>query len=257
MIFEQKKTQKDGKPVPMQNIQPTEPLPSGSAQWNVSQPQAQGNFQMDDIGPTEPLYASGNPFQPVAQPVPGNFQMDDIGPTEPISSYRSYGYSPVTTPQSSPVTVGPTESGIGYNFESVPSDEILADDSSFLTQVITPNNIPDFMPVVGWLVCIEGQERGKDYRICSGYNNIGRDPSMEICIPSDIKISKDRHAMVAFDPDENQYFFGPVSGRNLVKLNGKVVMAPTELHERDVLTVGTTKLLFVPLCNAEFSWRDE
>ncbi len=37
-------------------------------------------------------------------------------------------------------------------------------------------------PVVGWLVCIEGIERGKDYKIISEKNFIGRSEEMHITI---------------------------------------------------------------------------
>ena len=37
-------------------------------------------------------------------------------------------------------------------------------------------------PVVGWLVCLEGPDRGHDYPLRAGTNAIGRSPSMEVCI---------------------------------------------------------------------------
>ena len=37
-------------------------------------------------------------------------------------------------------------------------------------------------PVVGWLVCIEGPSKGKDYRMIAEKNFIGRSPEMDIRI---------------------------------------------------------------------------
>lgn len=44
----------------------------------------------------------------------------------------------------------------------------------------TPSGVP--MPVVGWLVVIEGLCRGTDYRIHTGYNYIGREISVSTVI---------------------------------------------------------------------------
>ncbi|MBQ6609025.1 MAG: FHA domain-containing protein [Oscillospiraceae bacterium] len=85
-----------------------------------------------------------------------------------------------------------------------------------------------FQPVVGWLVCIAGPDRGRDYRIHDNYNSIGRLPNMDICV-SDPTISRERHALVAYDPEEKLYYFAPADEKNLVKLNGKVLMNAAEL----------------------------
>lgn len=113
-----------------------------------------------------------------------------------------------------------------------------------------------FSPVTGWLVCIEGPDRGRDYRVRAGYNRIGRSESMDICIPGDPSISRERHAVIAYDPEERVFFFSPDEGKNLVRLNGKLLMGPGELHAYDAVTLGATKLLFVPLCGERFSWDE-
>ena len=55
-------------------------------------------------------------------------------------------------------------------------------------------------PVVGWLLCVDGPEKGRDYRIRSGRNSIGRAENMDICISGDSSISRERHAIIAYDP---------------------------------------------------------
>ncbi|MGI5885547.1 MAG: FHA domain-containing protein, partial [Candidatus Spyradocola sp.] len=84
-------------------------------------------------------------------------------------------------------------------------------------------------PVVGWLVCIEGPMRGLDYRIHAGYNYIGRETG-DIHIAGDMQISRQNHAMVAFDSEEQTYFVGPSAGRNLIKVNGKTVLNAVQIH---------------------------
>ena len=43
-------------------------------------------------------------------------------------------------------------------------------------------------PVVGWLTCIEGAEKGKDFRIVSERNFIGRGDDMDIQLTGDNSI---------------------------------------------------------------------
>lgn len=109
-------------------------------------------------------------------------------------------------------------------------------------------------PVVGWLVCIDGAMRGVDFRIHAGYNYIGREVG-DIHITGDQQISRQNHAMVAYDETDMVYFAGPSAGRNLVKVNGKTVFNAVEIHNYDVISLGTTKLMFVGLCGEHFNWK--
>ena len=67
-------------------------------------------------------------------------------------------------------------------------------------------------PIVGWIVCVEGADKGKDYRILAKNNTIGRSEKMDICIKGDTTISRENHAKIAYDMKRNtdrskQYFF--------------------------------------------------
>ncbi|MCC8150445.1 MAG: hypothetical protein LIO96_03045 [Lachnospiraceae bacterium] len=62
-------------------------------------------------------------------------------------------------------------------------------------------------PVSGWLVCVDGPAKGCDYRIHGGYNYIGREIG-DICIPGDQKISREKHAVVAYDERDRLFFCG-------------------------------------------------
>ena len=109
-------------------------------------------------------------------------------------------------------------------------------------------------PVVGWLVCIEGPEKGRDYRIRSERNFVGRDPKMDICIGGDDAISRDNHAVISFNPKQNSYLLTPGEGRGIIYLNEEEVATPTKLKAYDILEMGQTKLLFVPFCGENFEW---
>ena len=108
-----------------------------------------------------------------------------------------------------------------------------------------------------WLVCIEGATKGTDYRIHSQNNYIGRSARMDISIPGDPHISAENSAIIAYDNEDRTFYFGPGSGRNIVRVNGKPALSVEKIEAYDVLTIGTTKLLFVPLCGDRFDWNEK
>lgn len=111
-------------------------------------------------------------------------------------------------------------------------------------------------PVVGWLVCIEGKEKGKDYRLLGRINTIGRGEKMDVCIKGDPTISKENHARLGYDPKNNRFRLIPAASANNIYLNEEVVDVPTPLKAYDVMEFGQTKLVFIPLCSTRFSWAD-
>lgn len=111
-------------------------------------------------------------------------------------------------------------------------------------------------PVVGWLICVEGKEKGRDYRIHSDNNFIGRGEKMDICIRGDDTISRENHAIISFDIRDKVYYFSPGEGRSIVRVNDKAIFSTVQLAAYDRIELGTTKLLFLPLCGEVFSWTD-
>ncbi|MBV8437921.1 MAG: FHA domain-containing protein [Silvibacterium sp.] len=110
-------------------------------------------------------------------------------------------------------------------------------------------------PVVGWLIAISGPEKGKDYRIRSENNTIGRSKDMYICISGDESISRERHTVITFDPQRNAFYLSPGEGRGLVYLNGEALLAHKQLEPYDQIMLGKTKLVFVPFCGDKFKWE--
>lgn len=114
-----------------------------------------------------------------------------------------------------------------------------------------------FDPVVGWLVCTEGPSRGRDYRIRSEKNFIGRSQSMNICIQNDESVSRDNHASVSYNPKNKSFKIHPGSSRGLVYLNDEDVDMPRKLSAYDVIELGQTKLMFIPFCGEKFLWEND
>jgi len=110
-------------------------------------------------------------------------------------------------------------------------------------------------PVVGWLVCTAGGNRGRDYRIRAGWNSIGRDPSMQICIAGDETISREDHAKIFFDIKNQSFHVATGAGRSGIYVNGQAVLQPTEIRPYDKLEIGNSTLQFVPFCSDNFRWE--
>lgn len=145
--------------------------------------------------------------------------------------------------------------GNGFKTSAFTGRSSRAEEYDDVTQpVMLGTDTAGFSPVTGWLVCVDGPAKGSDYRVRAGYNYIGRAAHMDICIAGDNRIGRERHAMIAYDLEEKVFFFGPSDGKSIVRLNGKMVMVPTELHDHDIITIGSTKLMFVPLCGERFNW---
>jgi len=112
-------------------------------------------------------------------------------------------------------------------------------------------------PVVGWLVCLAGPDRGRDFRLHAEKNFIGRSPAMDVCVAGDDAVSRERHGLVIFDPKKQVFWAVPGDASGLVYLNGDIVHAPTQMQQEDVLEVGRTKLVLIPFCGEKYSWSRE
>jgi hypothetical protein len=109
-------------------------------------------------------------------------------------------------------------------------------------------------PVVGWLVAIDGPCKGRDFRVYSEGNSIGRDIDNKIVI-QDETVSRNKHAILYYDPRSEDAAYHIQAGDGpMTYLNSQAVMQPTRLKAYDILSLGKTKLLFVPLCNQDFRW---
>lgn len=111
-------------------------------------------------------------------------------------------------------------------------------------------------PVCGWLVCITGPRQGRDYKIKSGKNFVGRADDMDIQILGDNKISRRNHAIIVFDPKEKNTVLLPGDSNGLVYHEDAAVYTPTVLSEYDVLEIGDSKFVFVPFCGDKFMWQE-
>lgn len=111
-------------------------------------------------------------------------------------------------------------------------------------------------PVVGWLVCIEGDHYGESFQLKSGRNFIGRNVNMDVALTGDMSVSRERHAIVIYEPKAKCFIAQAGDARELFYLNDNVVLNNEMMKNYDVLSIGNEKLLFVGLCGPQFCWED-
>ena len=108
-------------------------------------------------------------------------------------------------------------------------------------------------PVVGWLVCVEGKERGRDYRLHSGRNFIGRALRMDVMLADDDQITRENHCSVVYDKKGNTFSLVPGEGTNTY-INGELLADPAPIADDDVIRLGATELVFNAFCKGERKW---
>lgn len=112
-------------------------------------------------------------------------------------------------------------------------------------------------PVVGFLVCILGPHLGLDFRLTGGRNFIGRAASMDVALTDDDTVTRERHALVTYDVKHNNFSLSPGQGRGITYLNDEQVEMVHPLKAYDIIEVGKSQLIFLPLCGEEFQWKTE
>lgn len=110
-------------------------------------------------------------------------------------------------------------------------------------------------PVIGWLVCVSGEEKGNDYRLIRGKNRIGRSLKMDVAVMSDKKITREEHCAVVYDDRSNKSFLVPGNG-TLTYYRGEMLRSPQEIFTGDELEIGETRFVFIKFCEEERTWAN-
>ena len=181
-----------------------------------------GFYGSADIGKTV-----GAGMTPVSSAPSGGYGMDDVGATVAPSSYAKK--------------------------KEAEEDESQKDTGK---TVAVMSRSMSSAPVVGWLVCIEGVNKGKDFRLFAKNNTIGRSDKMDVCIKGDNTISRDNHARLAYDEKHNKYHLIPAESTNSIYVNEEPIYVPTIIKTGDIIELGESKFIFVALCGDMFSWRN-
>ena len=215
-------------------------LPAGGAQ---SQYAGQGGL-MQDYGATVP--ANGPGFTMPAGP--GQF---NPGETRPAMEWMNGGngqvenYDGRTMPvnqMNSPISSFPGGAGRGMSV-------------NYPGQAFAPAPSSPMYPVVGWLVCTGGKEKGRSYPIHPENNYVGRGERMDICV-NDGVISHENQFVIAYVTRTRKFYASSSGGRNITELNDIPLSNTVEIHAYDRFTVGTATFMFIPFCGEQFGWDD-
>lgn len=107
----------------------------------------------------------------------------------------------------------------------------------------------------GWIVIVDGPGQGHSFAVYSGVAMVGRGEDQHIRLDfGDMAISRQNHAAVAYDAEENRFYLGHGGKSNIMRLNDRPVLSTEDLAHGDTIRIGETTLRFVALCGAGFHW---
>lgn len=179
---------------------------------------------------------------------------DDVKTERVVLDTGSQKASPVSPviPTSPVAVASPLTAAISQAKKEISMGAVSDDDAKTVRYYETESGIE---PVAGWLVCIDGEEQGKSYNLKDGRNFIGRSAHMDVVL-KDNTVSRDKHAVILYEPKKREFLAQPGESRELFYLNDEVVLGFVKLKANDVLQIGNTRLMFIPFCSETFSWDD-
>lgn len=226
----------------------------------------------------EPMSAPEQPFIPISEPAPEPEQpsvpVPEPEPEQPVSEP-----GPAPGAEQPPVPASGPETDSGPLPETPPAPVIEPERDSVpvpapasaqpprpaffpssapgdgRTHILYTGETSQIEPVVGWLVCVLGSQQGLSFPLSGGRNRIGRSADIDVCLSSDPEVSRNMHCILTFDPASEAFYLQAGDGRGLTYLNGTLLLTPMQLKPHDLIRVGATTLLFVPLCGESFHWN--
>ena len=111
-------------------------------------------------------------------------------------------------------------------------------------------------PVVGWLVAIKGEHLGECFNIYSGKSSLGRSQNNRIILAKDLQISREKHAFIMYEPKKRQFFIQSGDSSGLTYLNDENIIGSHVINAFDILELGGSQFVFVPLCGDKFAWEN-
>ena len=281
--------QPDEMPLPVPPVQDQPHCPSCGAQLRKQQPFCPFcGVRIDEAVPPapvqaqqpepEPMSAPEQPFIPIPKPAPEPEQpsvpVPEPEPEQPVSEL-----GPAPGAEQPPVPASGPETDSGPLPETPPAPVIEPERDSVpvpapasaqpprpaffpssapgdgRTHILYTGETSQIEPVVGWLVCVLGSQQGLSFPLSGGRNRIGRSADMDVCLSSDPEVSRNMHCILTFDPASEAFYLQAGDGRGLTYLNGTLLLTPMQLKPHDLIRVGATTLLFVPLCGESFHWN--
>ena len=126
-----------------------------------------------------------------------------------------------------------------------------------IEEEVTIRRDKESVQIAGWIVITSEQYQGESFVITYGMNTIGREGEKNhISLNNrDNSISREKHASIIYDFENNKFFIQHNDGKFLTYINKQLVSGLTELNAYDKIKIGKTELIFVPLCGEQFQWE--
>ena len=167
--------------------------------------------------------------------------------------------------EESVVEEGPTVEDTSTTEESSEVEQSVAATAESKEETLAdavPGRIPDEAilqdmnsnPVIGWLIAIEGIHKGRSYNVKQGRNFVGRSTAMDICLSGNSKISRERHAIITYDPRSKKCYLQPDESRDLIYINDDLLFGPMAMKHNDVITMGEEQFVFLTLQCDKADW---
>lgn len=109
--------------------------------------------------------------------------------------------------------------------------------------------------VTGWIVCVEGPEKGRDYRLHHGFNRIGRGTDMDVNVADDPSIARKSHCSIVYDGKTNQFSLVPSAGA-ITYYNGSLLSNAEQMQAGDEIRMGSSVFEFIPFCRKGRVWEN-
>jgi pSer/pThr/pTyr-binding forkhead associated (FHA) protein len=88
-------------------------------------------------------------------------------------------------------------------------------------------------------------------------SSIGRGEDQTVRLDfGDASISREGHAAIVYDAETRGFLLGQGGKSNIVRLNGRPVIATEPMEDGAQIKIGETILLLKTLCGPDFDWAD-
>lgn len=130
-----------------------------------------------------------------------------------------------------------------------------------LTEISLPPSVR-IDPAVGWLVCVDGVDKGRSFRLVKGNNPIGRPGNgkqFAVSLTDQAISRKGACCVIVYNEKSNQFFVTPgdLTANINPYLNEEILLSPKLLNARATLEIAGDILIFVPFCSEKFAWKFE
>lgn len=239
-------------PTPIPNdVGATFPIPSeeNTAAAPVGQAEASAFAAFGFPGGPVPGMMPGNPAAQIPSSAPAVEEAPVSEPSvevsEPIVPEEAASVPEETAPSA------PVEAPVSFPSFTEP---VTRDANA--TVALTESDM-DYLPRIharAFLVCIDGPMTGASYVFQESRAVIGRQKNYEIALYRDISVSRSQHAILNYYSDSFRYTVSAGDADKKVSVNGVFIDAETDLKLYDIIGVGQTRLLFIPVCSEKFAW---